>query len=514
MADDLVSLRSERRALREEIRTRQLRREVKAVRRLTESYDYFDRLVDVPDRWIQSDRLIGPAGTLQDRRDGQNAPVVRTLTDLELYRGLARVLCQINYIAIGLRDRLTDFVIDTGIKFRAAAKVKGHDKALRELIFKTQAVIDEFWERTAYDALQREVFRESLTDGEWLLRMFTDLDRLPPGYTDVRSIWPEQLRVPMGESGVGPWSFGIYNDPCDIETPIWYHAVYLDTEDGADGMAGEDVPSCEVVHRKRNVVRRVKRGFTDFFPVAEDLEGVRKLMHNMNVTSGVQAAIAWVRQFEGTLQSDVERLRTDNFDFTRTDPGTQRDVHFQRTFPGMQLDVPKGMQMAGAPAGTANVAGHVQVIQAMLRGLTSRWGMPEYFTGDASNNNYASILVAGSPFVRKGRGEQMDETREHLKVIWYVLKCAILAGRLPPEVTRLLTVQTEASTLEITDPLAVTQKRSIEIHDGVLSPQTAAAQAGYDADQEMMNIEEYQERFPQQGMGPLQIPPAFGQPPQ
>lgn len=381
---NLPALRNQVREQRQTIRLRQLSLEAKRNERLMESYEYLDRLVDMPDRWAYQDRLISPMGTVLDRRDGQYGPIIRTLNDLDLIRGFARVLNELNPLAIALTGHLTDSIIGTGFTFRAVTKEETRKGELRPLIAATQDVIDEFYEREEFDEFQQELFGRSVVDGESILRHY-DLD----GFATVRSVEPEQLRVPPGESGVGPWSFGIHNARHDVQTPVEFYVTYKDTEDGADGMSGEYVPAADIVHTKRNTPRNVKRGFSDFFPVREDMEAIRKLLHNMVVTGGVQAAVAWFRNWSGSQQSDIINLRQTNADLSGPRPPSRNDVYFQKVWPGQVVDAPANMKMDGPPQGTMNVPGHVQVVQAMMRAIGIRWRMPEYFTGDASNANFA-----------------------------------------------------------------------------------------------------------------------------
>lgn len=504
---NLPALRSRLREQRTALRLHRALAETKANTRLLESWEYFGSLVDMPNRWTDNDRLLAPMGTLNDRRDGQNGPVVRTLEDLRLIRGLARVLCEINPIAIGFVSKMTNYIIGTGIDLRAAARQKKRAAELAGLVEKVQLVWDEFEERTEFKELQREVFGRTMVDGEAFERHYDLPD--DPGYADIRIAEPEQCLTPVGHSQVGPYSFGIRNAPHDVCSPIQYFFAYKDTEDGANGVSGEYADACDVVHVKRNVPRNVKRGLSDFFTVQEDLENIRKLLRNLGITAGVQAAVAWFRQWASSQQQEIVNLQTNLADCDRPNLITGRDTFFQKVFPGQVIDAPTGMVMSGPPAGTGNVAGHVAVVQALLRAVSNLWDAPEFFTGDASNQNYASILVAGSPFVRRAKVEQEFYGTRFKRTGRYVVRCAVEAGRLPPEALDLVTFQPEAPAVEMEDKLQDAQRRDIECRNEVLSRQTWSAQSGYDPDEEAANIAAWKEANP--GMGnPLALPPGFG----
>src|SRR5262249_277244 len=50
----------------------------------------------------------------------------------------------------------------------------------------------------------------------------------------------------------------------------------------------------------------------------------------------------------------------------------------------------------------SNTTQHIQIVQAGLRCLSTRWGMPEYMTGDASNANYACHDSATELLTKRG----------------------------------------------------------------------------------------------------------------
>ncbi len=65
--------------------------------------------------------------------------------------------------------------------------------------------------------------------------------------------------------------------------------------------------------------------------------------------------------------------------------------------PGTVLHMDANRQFIAGPVGTGT-PGFIQAEQAVLRGCGARWRFPEYFSGNASNNNMASSIVAGSPY--------------------------------------------------------------------------------------------------------------------
>lgn len=477
--DELGSVRREQRRIDLAIQ----KKKVELGKRIMENLDYLDRLVDPMDRFRDGERLLMPLGTINDRRFGQNAPTIRSEVELQQYRGVGRLLCEGNAYAIGMMRNLRNFTIGrNGFTYRAVAKPAAKDvDGVARLAAQTQAVIDEFIQRECWYEREQEAFWRSRRDGEAFFRAFHLADS---GRTTIRMVEPEQVGAPPNITQAGPWSFGILNRPHDVETPEAYWVKYLDN----DGVAGEEVPACDMVHIKLNVDRSVKRGMTDFFAVDDIFEGCRKLTRNMREGAAVQAAIAIICQHEQASEASVVAYRGSQVDYSRTNPVTGRQVNYSKLEPGTRLDIPKGMSFAGTPAGEGAPI-FIQVLQACLRSICARWNAPEYFTGDASNANYASTLVAGSPFVTAIQVEQTFYKSRFLQVMWIVLNNAVSAGLLPAAVLDLIDIQVEPPEVAIRSRLEDAQVKQIERQNGVVSVQTWAASSGYDPEREQQNID-------------------------
>ncbi|MFM8224022.1 MAG: hypothetical protein ACKOJF_34415, partial [Planctomycetaceae bacterium] len=119
---------------------------------------------------------MGAGGHLYDRRDGQRSPALRTLYDLDLIRGYARALVELNPLAQGIVSYLTSFVIGSGYPLNVLPRTPG-PRAMRQLAplcHRVQRVWEEFEEREEFGERQREIFAASVIDGEALLRHFSD----------------------------------------------------------------------------------------------------------------------------------------------------------------------------------------------------------------------------------------------------------------------------------------------------------------------------------------------------
>jgi hypothetical protein len=142
--------------------------------------------------------------------------------------------------------------------------------------------------------------------------------------------------------------------------------------------------------------------------------------------------------------------------------------------------------------------------------VCARFGYPEFFTSDASNNNYASILVSGGPFERNIKRRQRRYASFQEAVYKRALAYGVKAGRLSQDDVDAVQVCVEPPGVSIANQLEETQIRQIENQAGVLSVQTWMVKAGYDPKLEAANKEAWEEKF---GGAIGQLPGGDGQDP-
>ena len=406
-----------------------------AVRRLTEDIELLDRYVNPLERYMDGDRLLTPLGTILDRRSGKNLPLVWTELDLREFRRWARVICDVNPFAVGFLGLLTDFHIRQGFGWQVYSCLVPRPPSFGKTTERDtegfsrntkdegrnnesicQAVLDEWRDTQQWGLRSREAFRRWRRDGEVFIRFFrggTPTRGLPV----IRFVEPEQVGPPPGDDPNDEWSFGIRTDPQDVENVISYFV----RDPLGTGSEGIEVPAARIIHLKANVDVSIKRGLPDFLPVQDDLERVRRMIRNMGEVAAVQSAIAWVSQYATATPEQVGTLIRAGSDYTRPkigDPsGKYMDVVNYE--PGTVLHMDNNRQFVPGPVATGT-PGFIQVEQAILRGCGARWQFPEYFSGDASNNNMASSVVAGSPFVVAVEGNQLEweRTKQWARLFW------------------------------------------------------------------------------------------------
>ncbi len=439
-----------------------------------------------PRGWGTPAALI--AGNKQGRRDGRNLPFLWTEVNMDFARGQARWLAVENKLAQGALGNLRNYTVRTGYTYEGRpAKGWEQDGTAVEAARILQDVVDEFADLNQWPQRERECLYWSVVDGERFIRSFPQ----PDGTTLVRDIEPEQVGQPPGHAADPHCLQGIQTDVRDIELPLAYFATY-------DGLAFETIPAAEVSHLKRNVPRSVKRGLSDFYSTGESLDAVQKLIHNMEVAGGVQAAIAWIEQFAQAGAATASAAAAARRDASRpqtTDPLTGKSPNYQRYQAGSIPLVGGGKEYLPPPV-PVGASVHIQIVQAALRAIGARWNMPEYMiSGDSSNANYASTLVSGSPFVTAVECEQDIYKTYFLRVLWTAVRNAAnhgrfrIAGRIltPEEVEHLCDLHATPPKVAIANKSEEYTVDSGLVKDGAMSLQTLRARHDLDSDQEAAN---------------------------
>jgi hypothetical protein len=145
------------------------------------------------------------------------------------------------------------------------------------------------------------------------------------------------------------------------------------------------------------------------------------------------------------------------------------------------------MKVLPGPMGSERNSNFILIAQYVARAIAARWAMPEFmFTSDASNANYASTLVAESPFVKAREADQRFYGQAFVELLWKVLRLAHEIGRAFQNIEKFDDLQ---QILELTatgprvsnrDELQTVQRQQIEVGMGTLSLETAAAEMGRD----------------------------------
>ncbi len=251
----------------------------------------------------------------------------------------------------------------------------------------------------------------------------------------------------------------------------------------------------EMVHAKVNTKRSIKRGLTDFsFDTYDTLNSATKLRRNAGEGAAIREAIAGIREHVARPVSEVQTFQQAQIDWSGANPVTGRPLDQQRIEPGSVLDMDEFTKWVPPPA-AGSTEQHLSVLQALLRAAGVRWNAPEWLSsGDASNNNRASAMVANDPFAINVTRAQKFYTQRFLRTLRIVLRHAVEAGRLPAEALEWVEVKAEAPSPVHRDQLAMAQANQIAVMNGWKSRQMVAQEEGLDWAQVEQDNEEYQEK--------------------
>lgn len=402
-------------------------------------------------------------------------PPYKTESELARIRDESRWFATHHPFALSALENRASYVVGTGHRYTVRPKPKADmsDDVLEAI----DRELTEFQELDLWQHRQIENQMRLDRDGEVFLRFF-EID----GKLVVRYIEPEQVTAPPGDTSL----FGVITDDQDAETVLGYWVRY-----NATRMDWQRIDAKDVQHRKVNVDGTMPRGLPTLFAVRANLRRVWKLLRNMTTVASIQAAVAIVRQHGaapvGSVQQYVSRMAS-----VPQNPAEQRPNTYERFPPGAIIDVAPGVEVK-FPAEGINVANYVAAIQAELRAIAARLAMPEYMlSGDASNANYSSTLVAEGPAVKMFERLQSQMIWWDAQVLTRALKVAERAGRLPDGVSKQIVIDAEAPIVQSRNRLQEAQADQILLTMGVVSPQTVAARHGFDYNQEreLMNASE------------------------
>ncbi len=444
-------------------------------------------------RWAGMSRI-------EDREDGKFLPIYETEQDLRLIRGQCRNLALFDAIAIGASESLANYVLgNAGFEF-TVQPAKGQELGV-DLRSRLQALVDLAVESLGIGGeVGRELHQRSREDGEAFLKL-----EINGGKIDAESIEPDQIVQPAnarpiedwlgcGDEFASSWSFGVHTRHRQPHSPLGYHVVY----DGA-GRDWDYVPEDRMIRIKRNTYRSAKRGVSDYYPVLADMRSEAKLATNMATGAALQAAIAWIEEHPaGTTQSQVQNLSSALAEGRVSRPttdNTSRTQPYQRYTAGSILRPSPGKTYKPGPMGSERNKDFVEVAGYVIRRIGIRWVFPEYMiSGDASNSNFASTLVAESPFVKAREADQAFYGAAFKTAVLKAVKLAfdanvygvqeVAQGEPWEAVRRLIDIKVDPPEVATRDIAVLTAAIETQMRLGLLSEQTAAAKLGLDIEEE------------------------------
>lgn len=438
-----------------------------------------------------------------DRADGRYLPYYENEFDLKRIRQQFRNVASFTSTTLGAMEVLTNYVIRGGYEFKVRARDTRKAKDLMQIVDHVQKLVDRLLEVNKFTAdLDREIHKDAREDGEKFISIhWEDFPRWQvdePDEVAEPHNWQDLNRFIRGE-GVdfdeqfADWRFGILTSVNesgrhDTASPLGYHMVRDDS--GADW---DFVPESRMVHFKRNMPRRAKRGISDYFTVIFDVETDGKLARNSGEGMAILAAIPYAREFADASKAPARQPSIPGGDITaitRTGAdGTGQSVNKQKYHPGTVPSIYGGKYVPG-PMAQMRAEALATVIAFITRRIGTRWNMPEYMiSGDASSAPYTATLTIGTPFVIGREADQQVFGNQFVELLWKSLAMLDEQGLISngvsiAELKSLIEITYDPPDVAITDELKRAQSNEVAIRAGYKSGETSAAETGLDAEQE------------------------------
>jgi hypothetical protein len=451
--------------------------------------DMFDRQVDMSDiasfgGGIGQTGIPGVAafGTAYSRSliyPGATAFAYINEIELRQIRARSRVFGQTNPYAIGAARNRTAYTVGSGHTYMVLPR--NPPQANESLLADCRKVLADFRKRNQWSKRQKETVRRLDRDGERFLRLFADETR---GELNVRFVEPLEVQNPPGLSAADGVYFGIQylrtDGGFDIETPVNYFLVHIGALGESIGLR-ETVPAGEMQHLKANVDMTWPRGLPTWYALESHLtDAVRTLKATGEIVE-FRARIGMIRRHINATKADL-RYMADKTEEQKAKKPSGR-VKTASDYPYASILDTSDATEYQFPSGTVPVDKNVAAIQAELRACAAALAMPEYMlSGDASNANFSSTMVAEGPAVKTFEEMQADlivadiEIMERQLVI--AARAGMIAGADGDDILDLVQVEAEPPIIKSENRLQEAQADQILRAAGVMSKETLAARHG------------------------------------
>ena len=300
------------------------------------------------------------------------------------------------------------------------------------------------------------------------------------GLLRVRFIEPLEIQNPPGATAADGWFYGIrfarHAAGLDMETPLEYAIVDI-TPQGSVTELREKVPAADVQRLTANVDLSSPRA-AGLLRLAGPLERRRADFEGHWADRRVPARIGMIRRHVNATRESVR-----NAIGTPNDGLSEPRVRTARQYPYAAIIDASDATDYQFPSEAAPVDKNVAAIQAEFRAAAAALGMPEYMlSGDASNANYSSTMVAEGPAVKTFEALQADLIEADIEVMERALVVAAaaerIAGATADDILDLVSVSAEPPLIKSENRLQEAQADQILLASGVLSRATFAARHG------------------------------------
>jgi hypothetical protein len=422
---------------------------------------------------------------------GEQLPIYLSWWQLKSIRDRARFVFSTNEFAHGLVQCFQSFVVgSSGFKWRVAS-IDLKNPVPEDLLKRCQASLDIFREYNSMVDVENEIVYRLHVDGEVFLRKFPQAN----GMLVIRFIEPELVRGYATDIGSPKDSFGIICEEDDINSVLGYQVILKPTVSREPTF----IPADEIIHIKIGTNANAKRGLTTFYPVFQNLTNCEDILASTVTMAKARAKIAMIRKVNNVAPDSMASLVDSQIDATlggSNNMGATENIGLERFGYGSIITAPANIDYE-FPGANVDAAGLIQVLQANLRSLATRFGISEtLMSGDASNNNYSSALIAEAPARRTFErwqgivGRSLAECRfePNKSLAWSQIHLASEHGIIPKEILKNIKVTCEAYSLQSREHQKEAEMNNIYHSMGVKSIQTIRSELGLDNDTEASNF--------------------------
>jgi len=426
-----------------------------------------------------------------NRMAGELLPLYINWWQLKIIRDRSRQIARNNEFAIAAINAHRNYVVGTGFTYAVQARTDGSSN---ELIKRTQDLVDLFVEHNRMAELESEVIYRLHSDGECFLRSFKGED----GLLRVRFVEPELVRPPADDTTPAS-SFGIKCADEDIHHVVGYWII----EKPWENLTPTLVPADQILHLKLNSESNSKRGLPTIYAVESNLRAAEDVLQSMIAVAKARSKIAVIRKVNDSPPEAINALTQTAADYTVTDPVQGRATTINHMGYGSILTSTGNVEY-DFPAMNIGAADLVETLSANLRAIAARFGITEtMMSTDASNNNYASALVAEAPAVKTfermqrmiGQAVGERRTRPERALIWQQITHAVNIGMLPRDVLDQVVIRAKGPQLVARDYDREAQTAKTYMDMGLWSPQTITAESGKNFEEEQRNIAKAKEEM-------------------
>jgi hypothetical protein len=422
---------------------------------------------------------------------GEQLPIYLSWWQLKSIRDRARFVFATNEFAHGLVQCFQSFVVGSaGFKWRVAS-IDLKNPVPEDLLKRCQASLDIFREYNSMVDVENEIVYRLHVDGEVFIRKFPQAN----GMLVIRFIEPELVRGYATDIGSPKDSFGIVCEEDDINSVLGYQVILKPSVSREPTF----IPADEIIHIKIGTNSNAKRGLTTFYPVFQNLTNCEDILASTVTMAKARAKVAMIRKVNNVAPDSMASLVDSQIDATlggSNNMGATENIGLERFGYGSIITAPANIDYE-FPGANVDAAGLIQVLQANLRSLATRFGISEtLMSGDASNNNYSSALIAEAPARRTFErwqgivGRSLAECRfePNKSLAWSQIHLASEHGIIPKEILKNIKITSEAYSLQSREHQKEAEMNNVYHSMGVKSIQTIRSELGLDNDTEASNF--------------------------